>query len=103
MTRTLGRYSKTFKARPIKHSRLARPTKNLGGYRVAWIKPPLPNPIERYNKRRIHKMKKVIKYTFFTLSAVLGAWMLISYCEALNNSLTIGATVSAWNFFSVLG
>ena len=48
-------------------------------------------------------MKKVIKYTFFTLSAILGAWMVISYCEALNNSLTMGATVSAWNFFAVLG
>lgn len=48
-------------------------------------------------------MKKVIKYTFFTVAAILGAWMLASYVEALNNSLTVGATVSAWNFFSVLG
>ena len=48
-------------------------------------------------------MKKVIKYAFFTVAAILGVWMLASYVEALNNSLTIGATVSAWNFFSVLG
>ena len=48
-------------------------------------------------------MSKVIKYTFFTVAALLGAWMIASYIEALNNSLTIGATVSAWNFFSVLG
>ena len=48
-------------------------------------------------------MAKVIKILFFTTAIILGAWMLVSYAEALNNSLTIGATPSNWNFFVVLG
>jgi tRNA (guanine-N1)-methyltransferase len=40
MTKRLGKHLRKSKARPTRNSRLARPTKNLGGCRVAWIKPP---------------------------------------------------------------
>ena len=48
-------------------------------------------------------MKKFTKGLVIVVITTLAIWMLASYVEALNNSLTVGATVSAWNFFSVLG
>lgn len=48
-------------------------------------------------------MKKFTKGLVIVVVTTLAIWMLASYVEALNNSLTIGATVSDWNFFAVLG
>ena len=48
-------------------------------------------------------MKKIVKGLVITTIVMLAVWMLASYTQALNNSLTIGATVSEWNFFTVMG
>lgn len=48
-------------------------------------------------------MKKVIKGLVIIAVTTLAVWMFASYVEALSNSLTVGATVSDWNFFAMLG
>lgn len=47
-------------------------------------------------------MKKIVKGLVIIMVVTLAVWMLASYAQALNNSLTIGATVSEWNFFTVM-